>query len=214
MLVYVCVLIVTVGGSVVAPLPPSATATIAGAAALSSFITFAACRAPFSHSIAASTVAAMLFYGAVLRSSSAILDRLTPSGQIQSLRAAIRPEDEIVLYRSHLPSVAFYTARYPYLVGCGGELESGMHGKFGGRRLRTLEELQPIVAKGGSASTACSLIDDRCSRRSQGSFRRAASSPSIPVRRLCCSTSRKRATREPYGAYTDDGARLRLLFGR
>jgi hypothetical protein len=91
----------------------------------------------------------MLFYGAVLRSASAILDGLTPSGQIQSLRAAIRPEDEIVLYRSHLPSVAFYTARYPYLVGSGGELEFGMHGKFGGRRLRTLEELQPIVAKGG-----------------------------------------------------------------
>ena len=148
-LVYVCVVIAMVGGSLVAPLPPSAAASIAGAAALSSFITFAWRRAPFSHSIASSAVAAMLFYGAVLRSASAILDGLTPSGQIQSLRAAIRPEDEIVLYRSHLPSVAFYTARYPYLVGSGGELEFGMHGKFGGRRLRTLEELQPIVAKGG-----------------------------------------------------------------
>jgi len=146
-LVYVCILIATVGGSLAAPLPPSATATIAGAAALCSFITFAWRRKPLSHSIAASVVAVMLFYGAVLGSASAILDGLTATGQIQSLRAAIRPEDEVILYRSHLPSVAFYTARYPYLVACGGELEFGMHGKFGGRRLRTLEDLQPIVTK-------------------------------------------------------------------
>jgi 4-amino-4-deoxy-L-arabinose transferase-like glycosyltransferase len=150
-LVYAIVLVAAVGGSVVAPLvlPASAAAVVATAATLSAFIAFAWRRAPFAQSIAASSVAALLVYGAALQTGTAILDRMTASGQIQSLRAAIQPEDEIVLYRSHLPSVAFYTARYPYLVGSGGELEFGTRGRFGGRRLRRLEDLRPIVTEQG-----------------------------------------------------------------
>ena len=144
-ILYVIAVVAIVGAPVIAPiaLPPS----IAVACALSATVTFAWRRRDSAHSIAATAAAAMLLYLAVLHSGSAILDGLTASGQIQSLRAAIQPEDEIVLYRSHLPSVAFYTARYPYLVASGGELEFGTRGKFGGRRLRTLEDLRPIVTE-------------------------------------------------------------------
>jgi hypothetical protein len=144
-IIYLIALAAIVGVTVIAriALPSS----IAVASALSAAITFAGRRRGFARSIAASAAAAMLLYIAVLHSGAVLLNGLTASGQIQSLREAIRPEDEIVLYRAHLPSVAFYTLHYPYVVASGGELEFGTRGTFGGRRLRSLEDLRPIVTK-------------------------------------------------------------------